>query len=115
MSRLFIELYLDEDVSVLVAELLRARGFSVQTTREVSHMGAADDEQLIYAVSQRRALLTHNRDDFARLAQEYFEGGRSHYGVIVAVRRPPHEIVRRLLLILNQTTSDEMENQVIYI
>ena len=34
MSRLFIELYLDEDVSVFIAELLRVRGFKVQTTQE---------------------------------------------------------------------------------
>jgi hypothetical protein len=27
VNKLFIELYLDEDVSVLVADLLRARGF----------------------------------------------------------------------------------------
>jgi hypothetical protein len=59
--------------------------------------------------------LTHNRDDFARLAQDYFAAGRKHYGVIIAVRRPPHEIVRRRLTILNQTTADEMEDQVIYI
>ena len=115
MSRLFIELYLDEDVSVLVAELLRARGFPVQTTQEAGRKNAGDEEQLEYAVSQRRALLTHNRDDFARLAQVYFDAGRKHYGVIIAVRRPPHEIVRRLLTILNQTTSGEAEDQVIYV
>ena len=115
MSRLFIELYLDEDVSVLVAELLRARGFNVQTTQETGRKAAADEEQLAYAVSRRRALLTHNRDDFARLAQEYFTSGHNHCGVIIAVRRPPHELVRRLLVILNQTTSDEVENQVMYI
>ena len=34
MSRLFIELYLDEDVDVLVADLVRARGFKVTTTQE---------------------------------------------------------------------------------
>ena len=115
MSRLFIELYLDEDVSVLVAELLRVRGFDVQTTQEAGRKNQTDEEQMSYAVDGRRALLTHNRDDFARLAQQYFADGRSHYGVIIAVRRPPHEIVRRLLVILNRTTSDEMENQVIYI
>jgi hypothetical protein len=27
VNRLFVELYLDEDVSVLVADILRARGF----------------------------------------------------------------------------------------
>jgi hypothetical protein len=38
-----------------------------------------------------------------------------HYGIIFAVRRPPQEIARRLLVILNQVTADEMENQVRYI
>ena len=32
--RLFIEVYTDEDVDVLIADLLRARGFSVLTTRD---------------------------------------------------------------------------------
>ena len=53
MKHLFIELYLDEDVDVLVAEL--------------------------------------------------------------AVRRPPHEIARRLRIILNHVTADEMKNQLRYI
>ncbi len=34
MRRLFIELYLDEDVHVLVAELIKARGFQAITTRD---------------------------------------------------------------------------------
>jgi len=33
----------------------------------------------------------------------------------LAVRRPTHEIVRRLLLLLNHITADEMENQIPYI
>jgi hypothetical protein len=33
VTNLFIELYLDEDVSVLVADLVRARGFITNTTR----------------------------------------------------------------------------------
>ena len=115
MSHLFVELYLDEDVSVLVAELLRVRGFAAQTTQEAGRKNADDEEQLAYAVSQRRALLTHNRDDFATLAKEYFTKRRKHYGIIIAVRRPPHEIARRLMIILNQTTADEIEDQVIYI
>ena len=32
-----------------------------------------------------------------------------------AVRHPPYEIVRRLLLILNQVTADEMQDQLRYI
>lgn len=115
MSRLFAELYLDEDVSALVAELLRARGFNVQATQEAGRKGTRDEEQLTYAASQQRVLLTHNRDDFARLAGEFFAAARRHYGLIIAVRRPPHDIARRLLIILNHTTADEMEDQVLYI
>jgi predicted nuclease of predicted toxin-antitoxin system len=115
VSRLFVEFYLDEDVSVLVAELLRARGFSARTTQEAERKSTRDEDQLAYAVSQQRALLTHNRDDFARLVEEYFTGGRRHYGIIIAVRRPPQEIARRLLIILNQATADEIEDQIIYI
>ena len=115
MSRLFIELYLDEDVSVLVAELLRVRGFSARTTQEEGLKNASDQEQLAHAVSRKQTLLTHNRDDFVTLAQGYFATGRKHYGIIIAVRRPPHEIVRRLMAILDQMTADEMEDQVLYI
>lgn len=115
MTRLFIELYLDEDVNPLIAGLVRARGFAAQTTQEDGLTRTRDAEQLAYAISQRRTMLTHNRDDFARLAQEYFAAGRKHYGIIIAVRRPPHEIVMRLMTILNQTTADEMEDQIIYI
>jgi predicted nuclease of predicted toxin-antitoxin system len=108
VSRLFIELYLDEDVSVLVAVLLRVRGFTALTTHEVGRKQSDDEAQLAYAVSQRRTMLTHNRDDFERLAQEYFAAGRKHYGIIIAVRRPPQEIVMRLMTILNQMTAHEM-------
>lgn len=115
MTNLFIELYLDEDVSALVADLVRARGFTVLTTREAGNRQANDADQLAYAVSQRKTLLTHNRADFEALAQTYFATGQSHYGIIIAVRHPPYEIVRRLLLILNQVTADEMQDQLHYI
>jgi hypothetical protein len=115
MNRLFIELYLDEDVSVLIADLLGARGFSVTTTQEAGQVGQSDAEQLAYAVRRKRTLVTHNRDDFERLASEYFSSGLKHYGIIFAVRRPVHEIARRLLTIVDQVTADEMEDQVRHI
>ncbi|MBD2091386.1 DUF5615 family PIN-like protein [Microcoleus sp. FACHB-1515] len=115
MNRLFIRLYLDEDVNILIADLLRARGFDVVTARDAGQLHAADTEQLAYAVSQARTLVTHNRTDFEELVQSYFDSEQMHYGVIFAVRRSPQEIAQRLLIILNQVTSDEMQNQVRYI
>jgi len=60
MSSLFVRLYLDEDVNVLVADLLNARGFDVLTVRDAGKLQASDKEQLAYAVNQQRALVTHN-------------------------------------------------------
>ncbi|MCC5634458.1 DUF5615 family PIN-like protein [Nostoc sp. CHAB 5844] len=115
MSDIFIHVYLDEDVDVLVASLLCSRGFEATTAHQARQLGKTDAEQLEYAVSQRAAILTHNRTDFEYLAREYFEQEKLHYGIIIAVRNPYQEIVQRLLTILNTTTSDEMENQILYI
>ena len=115
MAGLFIELYLDEDVSVLVAELLRGRGFAARTTRDEHRLGSTDAMQLAHAVSCGMALLTHNRADFEALARDYTESGRTHYGIILAGRYPPYELAHRLLRILNQVTADELKGQVRYI
>jgi hypothetical protein len=49
MSRVFISFYLDEDVSVLLlADLLRARGFEATTAQEAGQLGKTDEEQLAY-------------------------------------------------------------------
>ena len=115
MSQLFVELYLDEDVSVLVARILRSRGFTAVTTQEAGQVENSDSEQLAYAIRQNKTLLTHNRVDFERLSQDYFRTNRNHKGIIIAIRRTPFEIARRLLIILDRMTADEMDNQLIYL
>ncbi len=115
MSRLFIELYLDEDVNVLIANLVRARGFSAVTTQQAGRKKKNDADQLAFATSQQWTILTHNRVDFEELAQDYFAAGKTHCGIIIAKRRDPHEIARRLLVILNHVTADEMIDQVRYV
>ena len=72
MNRLFIQLYLDEDVDVLVADLVKARGFSALTTREAGQLSNTDAEQFACAVDRKMALLTHNRVHFEALNQQYF-------------------------------------------
>ncbi len=72
MSEIFIHVYLDEDVDVLVASLLNSRGFEATTAKQAGQLGKTDVEQLEYAISKKAAILTHNRNDFAALAQEYF-------------------------------------------
>jgi predicted nuclease of predicted toxin-antitoxin system len=115
MSQLFIDLYLDEDVDVLIADLLDAYGFDTLTTRDADNLGSTDSKQLAFAVDQNRALLTHNRPHFETLAQQYFEAEQSHCGIICAVRQPPAKITHRLLKILEHVTAKEMKNQMRYI
>ena len=112
---LFIELYLDEDVDVLIADLLKAHDFSALTTRDADQLQNRDADQLAYATRQQRAFLTHNRVHFEILARSYFEQNKTHWGIIIAVRRSPYEIVQRLLGILNRVTAEEMINQIRYI
>jgi predicted nuclease of predicted toxin-antitoxin system len=96
VNQLFIHCYLDEDVSVLIAQLLRARGFNAVTTVEAGRRGAKDIEQLAFAASSNMALVTHNHADFETLAAKYLARGLHHSRIIIAVRHSPYEITRRL-------------------
>jgi predicted nuclease of predicted toxin-antitoxin system len=115
LNSLFIDLYLDEDVNVVLADLVRARGFRVATTQAAGQVGATDASQLAFATNHRKAILTHNRVDFEALARKHFEENKLHSGIIIAVRRPPKELSRRVLILLDSVTADEMENHIRYI
>ena len=83
-------------MSALVAVLLRTRGFNVLTTREDSRLGQADPAQLARATALDRCMVTHNRVDFENLHRTTIETGHTHSGIIVATRRSPQEIARRV-------------------
>ena len=101
MTRLFIEMYFDEDVSHIAAKSLRSRGFRVVTTQETGRQQANDRDQLAYATAQNLTLVTHNRVDFELLAAKCFSEGFTHAGIVIAVRRPATALVERLLGILD--------------
>ena len=110
-TRLFAELYLDEDVHKRVASALRMRGFNVVSAHEVDMRGMTDRQQLGYAVSQKRSLVTFNVVHYVKLNNEYMISGKSHYGIIVSKQLPIGEMVSRLLQLLNRFTVDELESK----
>ena len=114
MTRLFAEVYLDEDVSVVVADMLKARGFSVMATRDAGRLGATDIEQLEYAARHGKTLVTHNRVDFEELHRLYLAQGRENWGIIVLGRHRPAILTASLLKLLNRFTADEFRNQLFY-
>jgi len=112
---LFADIYLDEDVSVLVAVLLRGRGLDAVTAVAEHMLGQDDAAQLERAASLGRCIVTHNRVHFELLHRQYLESGRDHVGIIIATRRAPHELVSRIVMLLNALTADEIRNQLLYI
>ncbi len=107
-------LYLDEDVSVLLAEILRRRGVDAITARDEQMLGKTDEQNLQRASSQSRVMVTHNRVDFEKLFTLYTEQNLRHAGIIVLSRkRDIYTIAHRLILFLNQ--HKEIQNQLWYL
>lgn len=59
--------YLDHNVAVQVAHMLRAAGHDIVTARDLGLDHASDDEHLLTAAQQVRILVSHNRADFVLL------------------------------------------------
>ena len=117
MNRIFGSVYVDEDVHILVAELLRSKGFHSITARDAGMLHQSDDSQLEFAARNGMAILTHDYMDFLNLHTRYLEAGSSHSGIILARRFPmsPYWIADKVEELLNQLTADELDNQLFHI
>lgn len=87
---IFAQLYIDEDVDVIVANLLSARGLDATTAREQQMLGQSDNAQLTFAASIGLCILTHNRLDFEKLHRDYLDNNQFHAGILIAKRRSPY-------------------------
>lgn len=97
--------YLDEDVSPKVAVMLRDYQVDAVSTHEVNMTGASDREQLQYAASEGRAMVTRNRDDFVRLTVQCFNELRPHFGVLIIPYSIPGDRFRRMAQALQNYAS----------
>ncbi|PNW54131.1 UNVERIFIED_CONTAM: hypothetical protein BEN50_09445 [Euhalothece sp. KZN 001] len=112
---IFAQVYLDEDVDILVASLLLAKGLDATTAREQKMLGKSDAEQLTFATSLQRCILTHNRLDFERLHTHYFNNNWSHSGIIIVKRRNAYEMTERIVILFDTLMADEIRNQLLYL
>jgi predicted nuclease of predicted toxin-antitoxin system len=81
--------YADEQFPFPVVELLRSSGHDVLTAREAGRAGQGipDEAVLEFAISQERAVLTINRDDFIRLHRLNF----NHFGIVIRPESKPRD------------------------
>jgi hypothetical protein len=79
-----VKALLDEQLSPLIAELLRSRGHDVQAVTARSDLaGQSDRTILAMAAIESRAVITNNVKDFRPLAAERLARGESHAGLIL--------------------------------
>jgi uncharacterized protein with PIN domain len=81
---------LDEDVNPAAAEISRGLGLDAISVHEIDRRGYTDPEQLRFAISEGRVLVTRNRDDFVRLTISWFQTRELHAGVLIVPRSLPN-------------------------
>lgn len=81
-----MKLLLDEMYPARLARALRERGADAEGVDERSPLrGLADEELLVVAAREGRALVSENVADFMRLYGEWGSTGRRHAGIVIAL------------------------------
>ena len=82
-----MKFHLDEDQSHRVRSVAMARDqLDVTTTLGEGLVRRVDREQLTFAASQGRCLVTRNGPDFIALTAEFLADGQPHAGVLIVPR-----------------------------
>lgn len=75
---------LDEQLSPLIAQVLRDRDLDVEAIAERPELREASDREVFDAASgEQRAVVTNNIKDFRPIAAERLTDGRGHSGLIL--------------------------------
>jgi hypothetical protein len=107
-----IKFHLDENASQAIADGLRRRGIDLTTSPEENLIGKSDEEQLSFAIAQKRVIFTQDTD-FLRLHHE----GISHYGIAYCQQKSKSigEILQGLMLIWQVLQVEEMIDHLEYL
>jgi hypothetical protein len=107
-------LYIDEDaMDGDLVRGLRSRVIDVVTAAEAGMIRKADEDHLMLATRQNRALYSFNVGDFHEIHTTWTAAGRDHAGLILAQqqRYSTGEQIRRLLRLIGSLTDEEMRNR----
>jgi predicted nuclease of predicted toxin-antitoxin system len=82
---------MDEDVNPRAAEIALGFGLDVVSVHELGRRGLDDWEQMAYAASEKRTIVTRNRDDFIKLTVAAYQSGKPHHGVLIVPYSIPNK------------------------
>ena len=75
--------YLDENLSPAIAELLRQKGIDAISALEAGKVQLDDRDQFAYARREGRAIVTANVVDFIAIAHEAVATNTEHPGIVL--------------------------------
>ena len=103
--------HLDESADGRIATGLRRRDRDCTTTTEANLLSSSDSQQLAYAVSEGRVLITRDTD-FVEMAIQ----GAEHPGIVVCKRQTHFgTIIKKLDGIASEMTAEEFQGTVWYL
>jgi predicted nuclease of predicted toxin-antitoxin system len=118
LEALFVRLYFDRHIMTRLAVDLRGHGYDVLTTEEAAKDTASDEEQLVVATAENRAILTFNIRDFAPLHEAWQAAERPYAGIIVSQQLGSRQyglLFGRMLRLLNHFTSEDMVGNFVHL
>ncbi len=105
-----IKLYLDEDISPVIARILRSRRYDVISAHEAGMLGKSDEEQIEFAHRENRIIVSFNSRHYAPLARKYFFSGKDHAGIVVSKVIDISEMIRLLINLLENAKAKNLKN-----
>ncbi len=100
-----MKFYLDEDLSPEIAEILRKSGIDALSAHEAGMREVSDRKQIEFAATEKRYLVTRNRDDFIRLTVRFFNDQRPHCGVLIVPYTLPGDQFSRIASLIKKFSS----------
>ena len=106
-----IKIYADESVNVAIVEGLKRRGVKAFSAKDLGKLGLTDEEQLQTAILNQAVIFTHDVD-FLKMALT-----KRHCGIIYIHQQKLTigDCIRKLKLITETKTQQEMANQIIFL
>src|SRR5947208_607639 len=118
MAGLGIRLFTDENIRKALAQVLRSRGYDVESCHDATrdNLRISDEQQLVYATQQGRAVLTFDVEDFLQLERRWKAADLQHAGIIVAREiRDFGTLIRRVQFHLDNVDPETQLNTLLWL